>query len=44
VLILAVLYLFLRDVRAAFIAFTAIPLSLLAAVAVLNHFGLTSTP
>ena len=41
VLILAVLYLFLRDARAAFIAFTAIPLSLLAAVAVLNHFGLT---
>jgi len=41
VLILAVLYLFLRDVRAAFIAFTAIPLSLLAAVAVLNHMGLT---
>src|SRR5438876_260997 len=41
VLILAVLYAFLRDVRAAFIAFTAIPLSLLAAVAVLNHMGLT---
>jgi len=35
VLILAVLYLFLRDVRAALIAFTAIPLSLLAAVLVL---------
>jgi CzcA family heavy metal efflux pump len=41
VLILAVLYLFLRDVRAALIAFTAIPLSLLAAVAVLDHMGLT---
>jgi CzcA family heavy metal efflux pump len=41
VLILAVLYLFLRDIRAALIAFTAIPLSLLAAVAVLNHMGLT---
>jgi CzcA family heavy metal efflux pump len=41
VLILAVLYLFLRDARAAFIAFTAIPLSLLAAVAVLNRMGLT---
>jgi CzcA family heavy metal efflux pump len=41
VLILAVLYLFLRDARAALIAFTAIPLSLLAAVAVLNRMGLT---
>ena len=41
VLILAVLYLFLRNARAAFIAFTAIPLSLLAAVAVLQHMGLT---
>jgi CzcA family heavy metal efflux pump len=41
VLILAVLYLFLRDIRAALIAFTAIPLSLLAAVAVLDHMGLT---
>lgn len=41
VLILAVLYLFLRDWRAALIAFTAIPLSLLAAVAVLAHMGLT---
>jgi len=40
-LILAVLYLFLRDVRAALIAFSAIPLSLLAAVAVLNDAGLT---
>jgi len=41
VLILAVLYFFLRDARAALIAFTAIPLSLLAAVAVLDHMGLT---
>jgi CzcA family heavy metal efflux pump len=41
VLILAVLYLFLRDIRAALIAFTAIPLSLLAAVAVLERMGLT---
>jgi CzcA family heavy metal efflux pump len=41
VLILAVLYLFLRDFRAAMIAFTAIPLSLLAAVAVLRYMGLT---
>jgi CzcA family heavy metal efflux pump len=40
-LILAVLYLFLRDLRAALIAFTAIPLSLLAAVAALDHMGLT---
>ncbi|HYL69879.1 MAG TPA: efflux RND transporter permease subunit, partial [Candidatus Dormibacteraeota bacterium] len=41
VLILAVLYLFLRDVRAALIAFAAIPLSLLAAILVLNRMGLT---
>jgi CzcA family heavy metal efflux pump len=41
ILILAVLYLFLRDLRAALIAFTAIPLSLLAAVGVLNRMGLT---
>jgi CzcA family heavy metal efflux pump len=41
VLILAVLYLFLRDLPAALIAFTAIPLSLLAAVAVLDRMGLT---
>lgn len=40
-LILVVLYVFLRDVRAALIAFTAIPLSLLAAIAVLRHMGLT---
>ena len=41
ILILVVLYLFLRDFRAALIAFTAIPLSLLAAVAVLNRMGQT---
>jgi len=41
VLILAVLYLFLRDWRSALIAFLAIPLSLLAAVAVLDRMGLT---
>ncbi len=41
ILILAVLYLFLRDFRAALIAFAAIPLSLLAAVAVLDRMGLT---
>jgi CzcA family heavy metal efflux pump len=40
-LIFIVLYLFLRDLRAALIAFTAIPLSLLAAVAVLDRMGLT---
>ena len=40
-LILAVLYLFLRDVRAALIAFAAIPLSLLAAVLVLDRLGYT---
>jgi len=40
-LILVVLYLFLRDVRAALIAFTAIPLSLIAAIVVLDHYGQT---
>jgi CzcA family heavy metal efflux pump len=40
-LILAVLYFFLRNFRAALIAFSAIPLSLLAAVAVLRYLGLT---
>ncbi len=40
-LILAVLYLFLRDLRSALIAFSAIPLSLLAAVLVLAHLGQT---
>lgn len=41
ILILVVLYLFLRDARAALIAFTAIPLSLLAAIAVLDRMGYT---
>jgi CzcA family heavy metal efflux pump len=41
ILILALLYLFLRDIRAALIAFSAIPLSLLAAVAVLDRMGMT---
>jgi CzcA family heavy metal efflux pump len=40
-LILVILYVFLRDWRASLIAFSAIPLSLLAAVAVLRHFGQT---
>ena len=39
ILIFVVLYLFLRDIRAALIAFTAIPLSLLAAIAVLDRMG-----
>ena len=41
ILILAVLYLFLRDWRSALITFLAIPLSLLAAVAVLERMGQT---
>ncbi len=41
ILILAVLYLFLRDWRSALITFLAIPLSLLAAVAVLDRMGMT---
>jgi CzcA family heavy metal efflux pump len=40
-LIVIVLYAFLRDARAALIAFTAIPLSLLAAVLVLARMGQT---
>ena len=40
-LILAVLYLFLRDWRSALITFLAIPLSLLAAIAVLDRMGQT---
>jgi len=36
-----ILYLFLLDLRTAFISFTAIPLSLLAAVIVLDRFGST---
>jgi CzcA family heavy metal efflux pump len=41
ILILVVLYLFLRNARAALIAFTAIPLSLLAAIWVLTRMGQT---
>ncbi len=41
ILIVIVLYLFLRDVRAALIAFVAIPLSLLAATLVLERMGQT---
>src|SRR5215469_2134368 len=41
VLILIVLFLFLRDWRSAFITFISIPLSLLAATAVLDRMGLT---
>src|SRR6185312_2985996 len=41
VLILVVLFLFLRDWRSAFITFIAIPLSLLAATAVLGRMGQT---
>jgi CzcA family heavy metal efflux pump len=40
-LVAVVLFLFLLDLRTALIAFTAIPLSLLAAVVVLDHFGVT---
>lgn len=40
VLVIAVLFLFLFNVRTAFISATAIPLSLLAAVIVLSYFGL----
>ncbi len=41
VLVAVVLILFLLDLRTALISFTAIPLSLLAAVVVLDHFGVT---
>jgi len=41
ILIVVVLLLFLQDWRAALIAFSAIPLSLLAAVLVLDHYGYT---
>ena len=41
ILIVVVLLLFLRDWRAALIAFSAIPLSLVAAIAVLDHYGYT---
>ena len=40
-LVAIVLFLFLLDLRTALISFTAIPLSLLAAVVVLDHFGVT---
>ena len=36
-----ILFLFLLDWRTAFISFTAIPLSLLAAIIVLDHYGVT---
>jgi len=41
VLVVVVLFLFLLDLRTAFVSFTALPLSLLAAVVVLDHFGQT---
>ncbi|MDR3456165.1 MAG: efflux RND transporter permease subunit [Verrucomicrobiae bacterium] len=41
VLVAIVLFLFLLDLRTALISFTAIPLSLLAAVVVLDHMGVT---
>ncbi len=41
ILVAIVLFLFLLDLRTALISFTAIPLSLLAAVIVLDHFGIT---
>jgi CzcA family heavy metal efflux pump len=41
VLVAVVLFLFLLDMRTALISFLSIPLSLLTAVIVLNHFGVT---
>lgn len=41
VLVAIVLFLFLLDLRTALISFTAIPLSLLTAVVILDHFGVT---
>ena len=41
VLVAIVLFLFLLDLRTALVSFMAIPLSLLAAVVVLDHFGVT---
>jgi len=41
ILVAVVLFLFLLDLRTALISFLAIPLSLLAAVIVLDHFGVT---
>jgi CzcA family heavy metal efflux pump len=40
-LVIVVLFLFLLDLRTAFISFLSIPLSLLAAVVVLDHFGVS---
>lgn len=40
VLVVAILFLFLFNVRTAFISATAIPLSLLTAIIMLNHFGI----
>jgi CzcA family heavy metal efflux pump len=40
-LVVVVLFLFLLDLRTAFVSFTAIPLSLLAGLIVLDHFGAT---
>ena len=40
-LVAIVLFLFLLDLRTAFISFISIPISLLAAVIVLDHFGIT---
>ena len=41
VLVAVVLFLFLLDLRTALVSFMAIPLSLLAAIVVLDHFGVT---
>jgi CzcA family heavy metal efflux pump len=41
VLVAIVLYLFLLDLRTALVSFMAIPLSLLAAIVILDHFGVT---
>ena len=41
VLVAIVLFLFLLDLRTALVSFMAIPLSLLAAIVVLDHFGVT---
>ena len=41
ILVAIVLFLFLLDLRTALVAFTAIPLSLLTAVVVMDHFGYT---
>ncbi|MEO8418144.1 MAG: efflux RND transporter permease subunit [Methylophilaceae bacterium] len=40
ILVITVLFLFLFNARTAFISATAIPLSLLSAIVVLNHFGI----